>query len=178
MLCHILQRTRLAQIAGGLTTCSWWTRITRFGSASRSFFAAQLITQEWVEPKDAEHKLFTAASDVKDARGRVLVTAYPVLRPDGQWSLMVVNKDHDNAHQVRIVFHDDSSNTGRGFAGPVTVISFGKAQYQWHPARKNGYADPDGPPVTSTQTGGPDALYTLPAASVNILRGNIDTARQ
>jgi len=140
------------------------------------FFAAQLITQEWVEPKDAEHKLFTAASDVKDARGRVLVTAYPVLRPDGQWSLMVVNKDHDNAHQVRIVFHDDSSNTGRGFAGPVTVISFGKAQYQWHPARKNGYADPDGPPVTSTQTGGPDALYTLPAASVNILRGNI--ARQ
>jgi len=142
------------------------------------FFAAKLITQEWVQPKEADHKLFTAVSDVKDAQGHVLVTAYPVLRPDGQWSLMVVNKDHDNAHQVRIVFHDDSSNTGRGFAGPVTVISFGKAQYQWHPARKNGYADPDGPPVTSTQTGGPDALYTLPAASVNILRGNIDTARQ
>src|SRR5205823_13238932 len=73
---------------------------------------------------------------------------------------------------------DDSSNTGHSFRGPVTIISFGKAQYQWHPARKNGYADPDGPPVTSTQTGGPDALCTLPAASVNILRGNIDTARQ
>jgi hypothetical protein len=140
------------------------------------FFAAKLITQEWMQPKDADHKLFTAVSDVKDAQGHVLVTAYPVLRPDGQWSLMVVNKDHDNAHQVRIVFHDDSSNTGHSFRGPVTIISFGKAQYQWHPARKNGYADPDGPPVTSTQTGGPDALYTLPAASVNILRGNI--ARQ
>ena len=142
------------------------------------FFAAKLITQEWVQPKDADHKLFTAISDVKDAQGHVLVTAYPVLRPDGHWSLMVVNKDHDNPHQVRIVFHDDSSNTGHSFIGPVTIISFGKAQYQWHPARKNGYADPDDPPVTSTQTGGPDALYTLPAASVNILRGNIDTARQ
>jgi len=42
----------------------------------------------------------------------------------------------------------------------------------------NGYADPDGPSVTSTLTAGPDALYTLPAASVNILRGNIGTASQ
>src|SRR5437667_85304 len=51
------------------------------------FFAAKLITQEWVQPKDADHKLFTAISDVKDAQGHVLVTAYPVLRPDGPWSL-------------------------------------------------------------------------------------------
>ena len=30
------------------------------------FYAAQMITQDWVQPKDAEHKLFTAASDIKD----------------------------------------------------------------------------------------------------------------
>ena len=64
------------------------------------YFAAQLITQEWVQPKDAEHRLFTAASDIKDVAGHVLVTAYAVLRPDGQWSLLIVNKDHDNAPHV------------------------------------------------------------------------------
>ena len=50
------------------------------------------------------------------------------------------------------------------------MITFGKAQYQWHAARKKGYADPDGPPATSQLTGGENA-YNLPAASVTVLRG-------
>jgi len=136
------------------------------------FFAAQLITQEWVEPKDASHRLFATSSDIKDPEGHVLVTAYAVLRPDGQWSVMLINKDYDHAHQLRITFQDDISASG-WFAGPVTMLTFGKAQYRWHSARKEGYADPDGPPVKSTITGGADVLYTLPPASLNVIRGQI-----
>ncbi len=135
------------------------------------FFAAQLMTQEWVEPKDAEHSLFAASSDLKDSEGNVLITAYAVHRPDGQWSLLLVNRDHENPHQARIVFHDADSNQDRALLGPVTAITFGKAQYQWHPNRKLGYADPDGPPVTSTITGNENTLYNLPAASLTVLRG-------
>jgi hypothetical protein len=140
------------------------------------YFAAQLITQEWVQPKDAEHRLFPAASDIKDAAGHVLVTAYAVLRPDGQWSLLVVNKDHDNAHPVRITFNDADTSTDHSFSGPVTMITFGKTQYQWHPNRKLGYADPDGPAATSTIPGAANATYTLPPASVTVLRGNINSS--
>jgi hypothetical protein len=135
------------------------------------FFAAQFMTQEWAQPTDAQHKLYAAASDVKDSEGHVLVTAYALHRPDGQWSLMLINKDYDNAHQVHIVFHDAEGNRVQSFAGPVTMITFGKAQYQWHPDRKKGHADPDGPPVTSTLAGGENTQYSLPAASVTILRG-------
>jgi F5/8 type C domain len=135
------------------------------------YFAAQMITQEWVQPQDAEHLLFGAASDLKDAEGHLLVTAYPVLRPDNQWAVLVINRDYDNAHPVRIVFHDSDENADDSFAGPVTTITFGKAQYQWHPNRKQGYADPDGPPVTANVSGGPGAVYTLPPASLTILRG-------
>jgi hypothetical protein len=137
------------------------------------FFAAQLLTQEWAEPGDAEHKLFTAASDVRDSEGHTLVTAYPLLRPDGQWSLLLINKDYDHPHGVKIVFHDAGSNSDSSFAGGAAMITFGKTQYVWHPARKNGYADPDGPPVTSPATGGPGAVYTLPPASISVLRGKI-----
>jgi hypothetical protein len=137
------------------------------------FYAAQLITQEWVEPRDADHRLFRAWSNVKDADGNVLVTAYAVLRPDGQWSLMLINKDYDNAHAVRVVFHDSDSNGTSAFAGPVTMLSYGKAQYTWHSARKKGFADPNEPPVKSTHPGGDGALYTLPPASINVLRGRI-----
>jgi hypothetical protein len=138
------------------------------------FFAAQLMTQEWAQPIDAAHKLFKASSDVKDADSHTLVTAYPLLRPDGQWSVMLINKDHDNAHTVKISFHDDESNPGHGFAGLVTTITFGKAQYQWHPAGKNGYADPDGPAVTSIGIASREAVYTLPPASINVLRGKVE----
>jgi F5/8 type C domain len=137
------------------------------------FFAAQLITQEWVEPKKEEHKLFAASSDIKDEAGHVLVTAYAVHRPDGQWSLMVINKDHDHAHSIRISF-ETGGGARRFFASPVTMLSFGKAQYQWHPGRRNGYAKPDNPPKKLMLEGGTDTLYTLPPASLNVLRGRLE----
>jgi F5/8 type C domain-containing protein len=145
----------------------------RIRQRTSHFFAAQMITQEWVESNDAEHRLFAASSDVKDKKGNVLVTAYAVLRPDGQWSLMAINKDYDHPYSVRIVFHDDAVNADREFAGSVEMITFGKAQYEWHPAGRNGNADPDGPPVRETINAGRDRMYTLPAASLNILRGRL-----
>jgi hypothetical protein len=137
------------------------------------YFAAQLITQEWAEPKDVEHQLFAAASDVKDSRGHVLVTSYALHRPDGQWSLMLINKDHDSAHPVRIVFQDSESHQDQSLIGPVAAITFGKAQYEWHPNRKNGYADPGLPPAKSTVAGAESTRYNLPAASLTIVRGRL-----
>jgi len=137
------------------------------------FFATQLITQQWAEPKDAEHLLYRASSDVKDSSGHVLVTAYALYRPDGQWSLMLINKDHDHSHQVRVVFHDADGNGDSSFAEEVTMITFGKEQYQWHPARKKGHADPDGPPVTRTLNAEQGMLYNLPPASLSVLRGGL-----
>ncbi len=137
------------------------------------FFAAQLITQEWAEPKDAEHRQYLASSDIKDPQGHVLVTAYALQRPDGQWSLMLINKDHDRAHQVHIAFHDADGKRDASFVGPVAMITFGREQYQWHPDRKNGHADPDGPAATSKMTGDEHTQYNLPAASLTILRGRL-----
>jgi hypothetical protein len=137
------------------------------------FFAAQLLTQEWSQPKDAEHQLYRAASDVRDADGNVLVTAYALHRPDGQWALMLINKDHDHSHPVHVVFHDSEDNPDVSFGGQVTMITFGKEQYQWHPDRKRGHADPDGPPKTSALQAGQDTNYDLPAASVTVLRGTL-----
>jgi hypothetical protein len=137
------------------------------------FFAAQMLTQEWAEPKDAEHRLFHAASDIKDKDGHVLVTAYAVLRPDGQWSLMLINKDYDNPHTVSIQFHDDDAKEDRSFTGPVARITFGKEQYTWHSAMRDGYADPDGPAARSILPAG-TGQFMLPAASMTVLRGRVD----
>jgi len=144
------------------------------------FFASQLINLDWVEPGDDAHRLFPASSDIRDDAGHTLVTAYAALRPDGLWSLMIVNKDQENAHTVHIAFDDEKSGKVSHFSGPITAFTFGSAQYQWHPDEKNpigGKADPDGPVLQSTIQGGPDTQFQLPAASIVVLRGSIAPAQ-
>jgi hypothetical protein len=141
------------------------------------YLAAQIITKEWVQPIDALHKQFKATSDVNDAAGNVMVTAYAVERPDGQWSLMLVNRDQSNDHAVKVEFAGAAGNglakKDLHFTGQVDRITFGSNEYQWHRDAVGGHADPDGPPSKSTVTGGADALYQIPKASITVLRGRI-----
>ena len=140
------------------------------------YFASQLITQEWVQPGNAAHQVFPAASDVLDPAGHVLVTAYALHRPDGQWALMIVNKDQENSHAVRINFDNDAASRQNSFSGPVNVITFGTEQYQWHPTVTGGSADPDGPAAHSRMTAAANTTFTLPKASITVLQGKIAAA--
>ena len=81
------------------------------------YLAAQVISKEWVQPVDTIHKLFKVASEVKDKDGNILVTAYPLERPDGQWSVMLVNKDRDTERTVKIKFSDPDAKQDRFFSG-------------------------------------------------------------
>jgi hypothetical protein len=137
------------------------------------FFSSQLINLEWVLPGSGLHRIFPSSSDIKDSAGHTLVSSYAVLRPDGQWSLLVINKDQDNPYFVRVAFHDQVSNRESIFSGPVTLTTFGSAQYQWHPQLRGGFADPDGPPSHSSLSANAATTFTLPQASIVVLRGNI-----
>jgi hypothetical protein len=146
----------------------------RIRQRTSQYYAAQLMTREWTQPGDAEHRLYRATADVQDAAGHALVTSYAVLRPDGQWSLLLVNKDLEAPHPVRVAFFDEGSAAApRSFRGDVTMISYGKAQYQWHSAMKNGYADPDDPPASRSVRADAGTVYELPAASITVLRGRL-----
>jgi hypothetical protein len=136
------------------------------------FFAGQMINLEWVQPGSGEHQVFSAASDIRDLVGNTLVTVYAVLRPDKQWSLMIVNKDQENAHSVQISF-DGLGAKQSHFHGPVSMVNFGSEQYQWHSNLNGGTADPDGPVARSTVTGNASTRYTLPKASITVLAGKL-----
>jgi hypothetical protein len=136
------------------------------------FFASQLINREWVEPGPGLHEVYPARSDIEDPAGHALVTAYALRRPDGQWALMLVNKDQDTAHAVSIAF-DDATSGERTFAGPVDVVTFGSEQYRWHPEAGGGRAEPDGPPARSTVTADARTVFTLPRASISVIRGRL-----
>jgi len=156
------------------------------------FFVSQLINLEWVQPGSEQHEVFPAKGDIEDGAGHALLTAYALKRPDGRWSLMIVNRDQQNSHRVQISLTDQGTGAASSFSGPVDIATFGSAQYQWHPALTRfmahdelpavfpvdaytqGNADPDGPIAQSKQTAGKGTLYDLPAASVVVVRGRIE----
>ena len=140
------------------------------------YFSAHMINNEWVQHRSGIHKMFPATLDLKDGDGNQLVTTYAVLRPDGNWSLMLVNRDETNPHTVRVAFEGGKEKRGAGFSGPVTVTSFGSDQYVWVNDGANSHADPDHPPVGTTITADASTVYTLPKASVTVIRGKISEA--
>jgi hypothetical protein len=138
------------------------------------YFAAQLITREWVQPIDQPHRLFRVTNSLRDQIGRRPLTTYAVLRPDDQWSLLVVNRDHERAYSVSISFRDGVQSRERQFKGPVTQFTFGDAQYQWHNQEENSYADPDGPPAKSEFAADGQTRFEIPKASIVVLRGQVN----
>src|SRR5215475_12056192 len=96
-------------------TCLGWAswsnfvtdnEISQIRGYTSPYYAARMINQEWVQHRSGEHDMFPSATDIKDAEGNLLVTSYAVYRPDGNWSLMLVNRDETKAHSVRVVFDD------------------------------------------------------------------------
>jgi len=168
------------QPQGVQNTCLGWSSWSNFVSDENynikgytaTYYAAHMINLEWVQHRAGPHQMFPSSSDVTDGDGNLLVTSYAVHRPDGTWSLMLVNRDSTSPHTVRVVFEDSQRKRKASFSGPVTSVSFGSEQYVWINDGPNSRPDPDQPPVAS-RLQGPPPTFTLPKASITVLRGRV-----
>jgi hypothetical protein len=163
-------------------TCLGWAswsnfvtdnEISQIRGYTSPYYAARMINQEWVQHRSGVHHMFPSSTDIKDSEGNLLVTSYAVYRPDGNWSLMLVNRDETTAHSVRVVFDDAKTRQTVSFTGPVTLVTFGSEQYVWINDGLNSRADPDNPPVASTIRGDTGSVFKLPKASITVLRSKI-----
>ena len=134
------------------------------------YFAAQLIHREWAQAIGKLHEVYPVQCDLMDANGNQLVTAYALLRPDGRWAVLLVNRDESTPHTVSVKFLDTTSHY---FKGAVQALSFGVENYAWHPNGADGYADPPGSITRLVQAGGANTTYILPKGSLTVLRGRV-----
>jgi hypothetical protein len=137
------------------------------------YFAGQLLNLDWVKHGAGMHQLYPAAADLQDEAKHDLITAYAVKRPDGDWSLLIINKDPSNAHEVKIAFDENGQATATQFSGPVKVVTFGAAEYSWHSSGATSHADPDGPPKRSIVQWQAGKELLLPKASLTVLTGGV-----
>ena len=150
-----------------------------------AYYAAQLLTKEWLQPVSEQHEMFPVtmeetkngtnglpgAASAKSGVSRSFVTAYAVRRPDKQWALLAINKDPKRSAQLNVVFNLPGGKQPLSFVGRVDVIQFSREQYAWHDAGPKGHPIRSLPPVQSTQEASP--TYELPPYSLTILRGKV-----
>ena len=137
-----------------------------------SYHTGRMINNEWVTHRGGMHHLFRVGGTVHDPAGHALVTAYAVRRPDGQWALLLVNKDRSNPHDIQIAFEGGSGRPA-SFDGQVDMVTFGSEQYVWHSAGAQSHAEPDNPPIASKIEWRDGGKVTLPKCSVTVLRGKV-----
>ena len=137
------------------------------------YFASQLLNVDWVKHGAGEHQLYGAVGDLLDDAKHELITAYAVKRPDGEWSLMIINKDPSNAHKVKIAFEENGKETGAQFTGLVKIVTFGAAEYVWKPSGKTSHADPAGPAKQATINWKAGQAVETPRASIMVLTGKV-----
>jgi|GEM_PF-734143 len=133
-----------------------------------AYYGLQLLTQHWMLPGDRPHGVYPVTTSLGERNPPV--TAYSLKRPDGTWSVLVVNKD-PAPHRVAI----DFGQSRLKFAGTVSVTTFGTQQYRWNGDARS-VPNPDrGLKVFNMRA---QSTYTVAPLSLTVFRGSLDPPDQ
>jgi hypothetical protein len=136
-----------------------------------AYYAAQLITKEWMQATNEMHEIFPVTTKQKKPASSPVVTMYAVRRPDKQWALLAINKHPNRTALLNVQFNIPGAKERVSFVGQVEVIQFSRAQYAWYADGPNGHPIRSLPPARFTR----EALssYDLPPYSLTVLRGKV-----
>jgi hypothetical protein len=131
-----------------------------------TYYAAVLLTHEWTNPGGGLHELYQTTVDDP------LISAYATKRPDRLWALLLINRDPDNAREVKIEFKCEDpgcEDSKVGYSdGDVDVYQYSRNQYQlgadFLPLR-------DLPPEHQRLKLGASTTFNIPAYSLSVVRG-------
>jgi hypothetical protein len=137
---------------------------------SAQFYSMNMITSEWAEYASRSHDVYPAVTHTANGAGNALITAYAIHRPDGQWAVMLINKDPAAAHTVSIEF---AGRRPRAFTGDVRQATLDSSQYVWHNDGANGSPGPDGPIRIRKMAARLGTQFSLPAGSLSVIRGHV-----
>ncbi|HYR74896.1 MAG TPA: discoidin domain-containing protein [Pyrinomonadaceae bacterium] len=138
-----------------------------------TYFGARLVTQEWLQPTNEVHEIYPATTNARNSKGEELVTAYAVHRPDGLWSVLLINKDPQRSFETNVVFHKTTSGPSIGFDGRLDVYQYSDRQYLLGGPARNPYplrADEPEHRVIEPSRLRP-APIALPPYSLTVIRG-------
>ena len=138
-----------------------------------AYWGARLLTQEWVQPGDEMHELYVAESDARNEDGEQIVTAYATHRPDGLWSLLLINKDPRRTYRVHVEFKNAATHATMSFSGPLELSQYSRVQYQLNSDHDHPYPVKAQPPIHVMIQDSQNSSIELPPYSMTVIRGAV-----
>jgi hypothetical protein len=140
-----------------------------------TYWGARLLAQQWVQPGDQRHEIYPVSSNVRNGNGDEMITAYAVHRPDGLWSLLLINRDTKRSFQTSVVFRKATSDSS-AFVGRIDIFQYSSKQYLLGGPANNPYpvrADEPEHRVVQSPRETPTQI-SLPPYSLTVVRGGLD----
>ena len=140
-----------------------------------TYWGARLLTQQWVQPGNQPHEIYPAASDALNGNRDQMITAYATRRPDGLWSLLLINRDPARTFQTNVIFRNTVSGSVGRFDGPLDFYQYSARQYLLGGTPDNPYPvrsdEPEHKIIQSTDSQATQIL--LPPHSLTVVRGTL-----
>jgi hypothetical protein len=154
--------------------CAGYGELMLFGEDARgqatwptpTYWAMRLLTEEWLQSGDTPNALYPASLDCLTADERRYVTAWPVQRPDGRWSVMLINRSATQPFHIVLAFRSSNGKT-QTFSGRWQGFQYGAAEYQWVADGPNGHPAIDKAPE---QVSGQGGEIVLPPYSITVVK--------
>ncbi len=132
-----------------------------------AFYGAQILAKEWFGDAGGAHVLYPAL--IKEDGGARRLAAFAVRRPDGEWALLLLNKDERVQAEVTVSFDDET--LGGAWTGPHRIVQYSPKQYRWIANGENGEPAFSQPPGELGNEAGKPLALTLPPMSLTVVRG-------
>jgi hypothetical protein len=158
-------------------TCPSWGNNMMFvadseGQASAptsTYWGTRLLTRAWADSTGGPHEIYPARVESTEAvpAGRA-PTAYAVLRPDGQWGVLLINHDVGSSWSVDLKFEGEDAGA---FTCPREEWRYDDRQYRWHAAGPEGHPIRSDPPRHVRVSSCPNSEVLLRPRSLTVLVG-------
>jgi len=135
-----------------------------------TYHAALMMTKLWAQPADEPLEVYPASTDILNDKQEEMVTAYAIRRPDGLWSLLLVNKDPRRELTMRVRLLGAGARGDSYLRGPADLYQFSEAQYRWQPDGQHGHPSRSQPPVHTGLAATGALAVRLPPFSLSVLQ--------
>jgi len=154
--------------------CAGYGNNILFGLASEgsikyktaAYYGTKMITENWATPADSVLEIYPYKTNVFNRKKDPLISVYPLRKPDGKWSVMLINKDPARMWSVDIRIENTNSNQLTNYSFHH-LIQYSKQQYHWMDKGFESYPSLNLPPFSKIINGSKN--ISLPAYSITII---------
>ena len=169
-----VEPTDLMQASG----CAAWGNLAYFLTDDHgevrdtmpAYYAARLLTTAWADSLGGPHRQFATAVAAEPSGRPSPIGAYALKRPDGRWSLLLVNRDSARTIDVVPSLRLNDLSATRPLFGPLEMWQYSRAEYYFHQDGASGRPTRDQPPRHESAPGGRTPI-SLPPMSITVVIG-------